>query len=54
MFKAVKEAKKRFSEGPPLLDPINDMKIQDAEFHDIVKKIEVLEKRLVILNCVNF
>lgn len=45
MFKAVKEAKKRFPEGPPLLDPIKDMKIQEPEFQDIVKKIESLEKR---------
>lgn len=45
MFKAVKEAKKRFSDGPPLLDPINDMKICEPEFADIVKKIEMLEKR---------
>lgn len=45
MFKAVKEVKKRFAEGPPLLNPINDMKITEPEFVDIVKKIEHLEKK---------
>lgn len=49
MHKAVKEAKKRFPEGPPLLDPINDMKIQEQEFADTVKKIEILEKRFVLI-----
>ncbi|KAF2879988.1 hypothetical protein ILUMI_26176 [Ignelater luminosus] len=46
MFKAVKEVKKRFAEGPPLLNPINDMKITEPEFVDIVKKIEHLEKKM--------
>ncbi|KAI4461014.1 atp-dependent rna and dna helicase [Holotrichia oblita] len=44
MFKAIKEVKKRFPEGPPLLDPLKDMKINDDRFIDIVKKIEILEK----------
>nr|XP_023026843.1 superkiller viralicidic activity 2-like 2 isoform X1 [Leptinotarsa decemlineata]XP_023026844.1 superkiller viralicidic activity 2-like 2 isoform X2 [Leptinotarsa decemlineata] len=46
MYKAVKEVKKRFPEGPPLLNPINDMKIKDPEFVDIVNKIEILEKKM--------
>ncbi|KAF5296655.1 hypothetical protein FQR65_LT10195 [Abscondita terminalis] len=33
-------------EGPPLLDPVADMKIRDPEFLDIVKKIELLEKKM--------
>lgn len=45
MFKAIKEVKKRFPEGPPLLDPLKDMKINDDKFVDIVKKIEILEKK---------
>ncbi|KAF7277949.1 hypothetical protein GWI33_009065 [Rhynchophorus ferrugineus] len=46
VHKAVKEVKKRFSEGPPLLDPVNDMKIKEDDFLDIVKKIEILEQKL--------
>ncbi|KAK9752493.1 DEAD/DEAH box helicase [Popillia japonica] len=46
MFKAIKEVKKRFPEGPPLLDPLKDMKINDDKFVDIVKKIEILEKKM--------
>ncbi|KAJ8951031.1 hypothetical protein NQ314_007731 [Rhamnusium bicolor] len=46
MYKAVKEVKKRFPEGPPLLNPIDDMKIKDPDFVDIVKKIEILEKKM--------
>lgn len=45
MLKIVKEVKKRFPEGPPLLNPIKDMNIKDAEFSDVVEKIEKLEKR---------
>lgn len=45
MHKAVKEVKRRFPEGPPLLNPIKDMKINDPEFEKIVTKIENLEKR---------
>lgn len=46
MHKAIKEVKKRFPEGPPLLDPVKDMKIREPDFLDIVKKIEILEKKL--------
>ncbi|KAL1498076.1 hypothetical protein ABEB36_008933 [Hypothenemus hampei] len=46
MFKAIKEVKKRFPEGPPLLDPVKDMKIEEPEFLDLIKKIELLEKKL--------
>lgn len=46
MYKAIKEVKKRFPEGPPLLDPVKDMKITEEKFLDIVKKIEVLEKKM--------
>lgn len=45
MYKAIKEVKKRFPEGPPLLNPVNDMKITEPEFLDIIKKIENLEKK---------
>lgn len=46
MYKAIKEVKKRFPEGPPLLDPVKDMKIKEPDFLDVVKKIEILEKKL--------
>lgn len=46
LFKSIKEVKKRFPEGPPLLNPIKDMKIDEPEFLDIVKKIESLEKKM--------
>lgn len=45
MYKAIKEVKKRFPEGPPILDPVKDMKINEPEFLDIIKKIEQLEKK---------
>lgn len=45
VHKAICEVKKRFPGGPPLLNPINDMKISDGEFEGIVKRIESLEKR---------
>ncbi|XP_057657112.1 exosome RNA helicase MTR4 [Diorhabda carinulata] len=46
MYKAIKEVKKRFPDGPPLLNPITDMKIKDPEFLSIVNKIEILEKKM--------
>ncbi|XP_065174077.1 exosome RNA helicase MTR4 [Atheta coriaria] len=46
VHKAICEVKKRFPGGPPLLNPINDMKISDGEFEGIVKRIESLEKRM--------
>ncbi|XP_015585297.1 exosome RNA helicase MTR4 [Cephus cinctus] len=46
VLKTIQEVKKRFPDGPPLLNPITDMKIEDSAFKDIVKRIEVLEERL--------
>ncbi|XP_049823785.1 exosome RNA helicase MTR4 isoform X2 [Aethina tumida] len=46
MYKAIKEVKKRFPEGPPLLHPVKDMKIQEPEFEDTMNKIERLEKKM--------
>lgn len=45
VYKSIKEVKKRFPDGPPLLNPLNDMKIKDATFLDIMKRIEHLEKK---------
>lgn len=46
VLKSIQEVKKRFPDGPPLLNPITDMRIEDQAFKDIVKKIEVMEQRL--------
>ncbi|KAF5303471.1 hypothetical protein FQA39_LY09934 [Lamprigera yunnana] len=47
MLKALRVVKQRFgTEGPPLLNPVNDMKIKEEEFLDVVKKIEQLEKKM--------
>ncbi|GAB1860811.1 MTREX helicase [Camponotus japonicus] len=46
VLKTIREVKKRFPDGPPLLNPITDMHIEDQSFKDIVKKIEALEKKL--------
>jgi ATP-dependent RNA helicase DOB1 len=41
------EVRKRFPDGIPKLDPIDEMNIKDNSFKDLVRKIEVLESRLV-------
>ena len=46
VLRTIEEVKKRFPNGPPLLSPITDMKINEMEFQDIVKKIEIMEKEL--------
>lgn len=45
VLKTVAEVKKRFPDGIPLLNPIKDMKIDDTEFIDCMKKMEKYEKR---------
>ena len=45
--RALTEVKKRFPDGLPKLDPIEDMNIADNSFRELVRKIEVLESRLV-------
>lgn len=46
VYRAIGEVKKRFPDGPPLLDPINDMNIKDDSFVALVRKIESLETML--------
>ncbi|XP_017881620.1 exosome RNA helicase MTR4 [Ceratina calcarata] len=46
VLKTIQEVKKRFPDGPPLLNPITDMHIEDEAFKNIVNKIEVLETKL--------
>ncbi|CAO1600944.1 ATP-dependent RNA helicase mtr4, variant 2 [Xanthoria calcicola] len=45
--KALDEVKRRFPDGVPLLDPIENMGITDASFKKLLRKIEVLESRLL-------
>ncbi|KAI5284879.1 ATP-dependent RNA helicase mtr4 [Ascosphaera aggregata] len=45
--KAIKEIKRRFPDGVPVLDPIENLGITDDSFEKILRKIEVLESRLV-------
>lgn len=45
VLKAITEIKKRMS-NIPLLDPLEDMKIKDSDFLNLVKKIEYSEKKL--------
>lgn len=46
VLKTIQEVKKRFPDGPPLLNPITDMRINESSFKKIVKKIEMLEGKL--------
>ncbi|XP_013133278.1 PREDICTED: superkiller viralicidic activity 2-like 2 [Papilio polytes] len=46
VLKTIGEVKKRFPEGPPLLNPIKDMKIDDPVFKKCVENIKILEEKL--------
>jgi len=46
MAKVISEVSKGFPDGIPLLDPIEDLKINDAAFEQLIKKIQILETRL--------
>ncbi|KAF8474944.1 rRNA-processing arch domain-containing protein [Kalaharituber pfeilii] len=45
--KNIHEVKKRFPDGIPVLDPIENMNITDESFKKLLRKIEVLESRLL-------
>ncbi|KAH6613463.1 rRNA-processing arch domain-containing protein [Chaetomium tenue] len=45
--KMLKETKRRFPDGLPLVDPLENMGITDDSFKKLLRKIEVLESRLV-------
>lgn len=45
--KALNEVKRRFPDGVPPLDPLENMGIQDESFKQLLRKIEVLESRLL-------
>ncbi|KAL3868895.1 hypothetical protein ACJMK2_041651 [Sinanodonta woodiana] len=44
--KSIQEVQKRFPDGLPLIDPVEDMGIKEKGLKDIVKKIEAFEHRL--------
>lgn len=46
VFKSINEVKKRFPDGLPQLDPVDDMNIKDNNLKKIVRKVEALESRL--------
>lgn len=45
--KALGEVQRRFPDGVPVLDPIEDLRIKDDSFIRLLKKIQVLESRLL-------
>ncbi len=45
--KALLEVQKRFPDGVPILDPIENMEIRDDSFKKLMRKIEILESRLL-------
>jgi len=45
--RALKEVQRRFPDGVPILDPIENMGITDESFKKLLRKIEVLESRLL-------
>ncbi|KAF2801155.1 ATP-dependent RNA helicase-like protein DOB1 [Melanomma pulvis-pyrius CBS 109.77] len=45
--KALDEVKRRFTDGIAIIDPIDNMKITDDSFKYLLRKIEVLESRLL-------
>ncbi|KAI2632311.1 antiviral helicase [Hypoxylon sp. NC1633] len=47
LLKALKEVERRFPDGLPLMDPIENMNITDESFKKLLRKIEVLESRLL-------
>ncbi|KAK3683460.1 rRNA-processing arch domain-containing protein [Podospora appendiculata] len=46
--KAVEEVSRRFPDGIPILDPLENMGINDESFKKLLRKIEVLESRLIL------
>ncbi|SCV73573.1 BQ2448_7499 [Microbotryum intermedium] len=46
-WKSVQEVKRRFPDGVALLDPVQNMGITDEPFKKLLRKIEILEARLV-------
>nr|CAG8556385.1 13077_t:CDS:10 [Entrophospora candida] len=47
VYNSIMDIKEKFAEGIPLLDPIEHMGIEEENFQRLIKKIEVLETKLV-------
>ena len=45
--KSLQEVRRRFPDGLPILDPLENMEITDESFKKLLRKIEVLESRLL-------
>ncbi|KIJ98963.1 hypothetical protein K443DRAFT_103070 [Laccaria amethystina LaAM-08-1] len=45
-WKSLLEVQRRFPDGIALLDPIENMGIKDSKFLDLVKKIDIMEKKM--------
>ncbi|KAF3701915.1 Superkiller viralicidic activity 2-like 2 [Channa argus] len=46
MLKSIQEVQKRFPDGIPLLDPIDDMGIKDVGLKKVIQKVEAFEHRM--------
>ncbi|SCV03844.1 LAMI_0H11408g1_1 [Lachancea mirantina] len=44
--KSLKEVRRRFPDGVPLIDPVKNMKIDDEDFDRLLKKVAVLQNKL--------
>lgn len=47
LLKTMKDLPKRLPDGMPLMDPVESMKIEDSDFKLLLRKIDVLESKLV-------
>ncbi|CAG8458277.1 12786_t:CDS:10 [Ambispora leptoticha] len=47
VYKSMQEVFQRFTNGPPFLDPVSDMGITDEQFKKLMRRIEVLETKLL-------
>ncbi|KAL4248234.1 helicase family protein [Abortiporus biennis] len=46
VWKSILEVQRRFPDGITLLDPVQHMNITDDKFKDLVKKIDIMEKKM--------
>lgn len=47
LVKTMKDLPKRLADGIPLMDPVESMKIDDPDFKILLRKIDVLESKLI-------
>ncbi|KAM4634304.1 exosome RNA helicase MTR4 [Polymixia lowei] len=46
MLKSIQEVQKRFPDGVPLLDPVDDMGIKDPALKKVIQRVEAFEHRM--------